>query len=66
MSNPKKIYLQPVCPKCDIELPGGHNPDCEGRQWCSDAVWESECDGCGQEVETPTYILSGETGENDH
>jgi len=57
MENSKIIYLQPVCPDCDIELPGSDNPNYEGRQWCTESVWESTCDGCGKEVETPTYIL---------
>jgi len=63
MNNPKEIYLQPICPECDVELPGG-DPNYEGRQWCTDSVWDSDCDGCGREVLTPRYVLTTDMKEH--
>jgi len=50
MSDPKEIYLEPVCAKCGDQ--GGD------RQWCADDVWGGDpCDGCGGGMAAIKYIL---------
>ena len=48
MINPKVIYLEPSCLKCQYQE--GET----GRQWCEDDIWE-KCSECG--VPSVKYIL---------
>jgi Zn ribbon nucleic-acid-binding protein len=51
MSDPKTIYLEPICPVC-----GDANDGC--RLWSEDDVWGPNCDECGDEIPpSPVYEL---------
>lgn len=58
MSNPKIIYLEPLCQDEDCEY-----FKMDDRNWSENDAWKGDCcHGCSQELpEATTYLLSKES-----